>query len=101
MFHLLCILAAVCAAAMPDTAWPDMLDVLAAGLTLAACLTLFIFNEAVEQAIQQQITPPAPRVHFGSWAIILVAASMVHWFPLACFVFVFIVESAFYSKVRS
>jgi hypothetical protein len=100
MLHLICILVAVGAAAMPDTALPPMLDMLAAGLALTACLTLMIFKDAVTQARERALKLPDPRLHLGGWIIILVAASMVHWFPLACFVFVFVVETAFYARVR-
>ena len=50
MIHIICIIVAVGAALMPDTALPDMLDLLAAGMALGASAVLLIFNEAVQRA---------------------------------------------------
>lgn len=96
MIHIICIITSACAALMPGTAWPDMLNLLAGGMAVCAGLTLLIFNAAVDRATDV----PDPRLHFPAWAAILVAASMVHWLPLTCFVFVFLVETAFYSRVQ-
>ncbi len=101
MFHAICIIVSVGAAFMPDTALPDMLNLLAAGLALVAVLTVSIFNTAVRQAVQQQVAPPDARLFYPTWAIILVATSAVHWFPMCCFALTFVIESAFYAQVRS
>ncbi len=100
MFHLICIFVSVGAALMPDTALPNMLDLLAAGLALVAVLTVSIFDDAVKQAVKRQLAPPDPRVFYPAWAIILIATSAVHWFPLCCFTLTFVIESAFYAQVR-
>jgi hypothetical protein len=100
MIHLICIIVAVGAALMPETALPDMLNLLAAGMAPTTCVILALSEAAIDQAVQQGLETPDPRLRYGGWVIILVAASMVHWFPLACFVFVFLVETAFYSRVQ-
>lgn len=100
MLYIIFTLIALAAAAMPSTFWPDLLALLAGALAVIALAGLVNYSRMVSQAAVAKVPAPSMGHHALMWLPVLVLASLVHWFPLVCLLFTFVVEACIYADLR-
>jgi len=100
MLYLIFTLIGLAAATMPDTFWPDVLVLLAGAFAAVALYGMANYRRTISEAALAKVYAPSMGHHALMWLPVLALASLVHWFPLVCLLFTFVVEACIYADLR-